>query len=127
MKKNLIKMVEEKSPGFQILEILYKNRFDPGCIHFNLKKKVHWIESAKKLDKLGYIRYEREISEISNRTIGMFAAILTDGIEYFEKLKESKTKSLQTWMIVIFTAIIACMTIINIALTAINIWLNFKN
>ena len=118
-------MFEKKSKGFEILETLYKERLSPGMIYFPKKHKDDDKNYfASKLNELGYIIHLEYRNKETGKLEGFNAAIKITGIEYFEKIKESKTKSLQNLLMILFTAIIAFSTFINIALTALNIWLS---
>lgn len=104
----------------KILKTLYKQRFNYGMIYYEKKNKNDDKRYfASKLSELGYIKYQDFFNPETGIFEGFNAEINKTGIEYFEKKYKSKISSLQTWMIV-------GLTIVNIALTALNIWLSFN-
>lgn len=117
--------MKKKSKGFEILKTLYQERLNPGMIYFPKKDKDDDKNYfASKFARLGYITYIPFKNPETGKIDGFNATIKIGGIEYFEKIKDSKTKLVQNLLMILFTAIIAFSTFINIALTALNIWLS---
>ncbi len=115
----------ENSKGFEILETLYKEHLNPSPKPF-LKNNEddESNEYAHRLDELGYIRHQEYSYPEKGHIEGFAASITASGIKHIEKIKETKIKNIQNWVIAIFTVVIAFSTFINIGLTALNIWLN---